>query len=124
MQITIESTNTELASGEKKHLKQHVKSLFERVRWLIDSVSISVSDANGPKGGCDKHCTVVIRGKFSKAIVVKDKKPATTQAVRQALSRANRALVKQWKRNKLAARQWRRKPSELLIADEASAPAT
>jgi len=119
MIITIEATNLELEKSEKKWIKEHVNNLFSRVSSVVDSVKISISDANGPKGGVDKQCTVVINGKVSAPIVVKDKNLSTLQALRSALQRANQVLLRKWKRKKLSPKNARRTPVKTML-DSAS----
>lgn len=104
MRVFIATQNVEINSDEKTHIRQHTYALFSRVSDMVDSIKITLVDANGPKGGVDKVCTVVVMGSASKPIVVKDKQTTGSMAVNRALQRASFAYLRNIKRTKTSRR--------------------
>ncbi len=104
MNIFIEHRQKILSREEKEDIEQHTATVFARLSHGIDSINISVTDVNGPKGGDDKQCTVVVNSQLNQPIIVNDTKASAPQAIRTALQRANHALVRKWKRQQLISR--------------------
>ncbi len=101
MKIHIQHRQNILSPEEKVDIEQHAATIFARLSHRINIINISVNDVNGPKGGEDKQCTVVINSHLTNPIVVNDTKADAPLAIRTALQRANRALLRKWKRQQL-----------------------
>jgi putative sigma-54 modulation protein len=59
---------------------------------------VTIDDVNGPKGGKDKHCRVVIYSKGMPDIVITDNQTSVMSSVNIALSRAKLSFLKKVKR--------------------------
>ncbi|WP_086933573.1 hypothetical protein [Agarilytica rhodophyticola] len=105
MKISVESTNVDLNREEKDRIEQQAQLLFSRIRNVIDTIKISLSDDNGPKGGIDKQCVVVVNGKLDAPIVIKDTQLSAQMATKNALQRANHAFLRKWKRKQLLSKK-------------------
>lgn len=98
MELTITDLNVEMTNENKKQIKQKTHKVFERFYENIQKVTLTLNDVNGPKGGDDKVCKVVIHTRGMPDIVVTDNKSVAMSAVNTALSRARSTLIKKLKR--------------------------
>lgn len=57
-----------------------------------DQVKVTLDDSNGPKGGQDKVCKILVQLPRSKTLVVKAKASTSTGALHRALRKARSAL--------------------------------
>lgn len=72
MHIEVRSRDAEMSVEMREMTAEKMKHALARFRDHITSVKVAVSDANGPKGGVDKMCRVVVRGREAWSIVVSD----------------------------------------------------
>ena len=70
----------------KAHLYNHVTAL--------NSVRIMLHDLNGPKGGVDKHCKVLISIRPSFNIIIEETDAFLEAAINRALDRAGRTVAR------------------------------
>lgn len=98
MELTITDLNVNLSSDNLTRIKQKVRRMFSKVGDGIDTIKLSLNDINGPKGGKDKHCRIVIILKGLPDIVITDNQDSVMNAVNIALSRARLTLLKKVKR--------------------------
>ncbi|WP_144392957.1 hypothetical protein [Pleionea sediminis] len=100
MYLSIQSNNITLNSLAKENIKKRARRVFSRVEDKIDKVLINVKDVNGPKGGPDKLCKVIIESTVSSTIVVTNRKQNLAAAVDLALTKACFNLTQKMKRRK------------------------
>ena len=86
-------------SGEIINQIDHRLSFaFARTRDEIESTKVIVTDINGPKGGIDKQCKVVVKPVGLKQIVVAERRANIRQAIDRCISRASHCLNRKLKR--------------------------
>lgn len=97
-------------SGKLLHyIDRRMSFVFAHTRKDIENATITLSDVNGPKGGVDKKCQIVIIPTGMKPIVVSDKQDNLRGAIDRCLFRASQCLHR-----KLRHKQMRlRKPTNL-----------
>lgn len=84
------------------YINKRISSAFKRAQDAIESTSLTISDINGPKGGIDKECTIIIKAAGMKSIVISEQQSKLHTAIDRCVSRANQTLMKQLqKRNKI-----------------------
>ncbi len=98
MELTITDLNLELSSQNVSRIKQKARRMFGSVCDSVQVMKIILDDINGPKGGKDKHCRVIIHTKGIPDIVVTDNQTSVMSAVNLALTRARTALLRKVKR--------------------------
>ncbi len=98
MQLIIQSPNVELNAIAKQNIKKRARKIFSRIEDKIDSVLINIQDINGPKGGLDKLCKVVIKSSVAPSVVVSNKKHQAAAAIDMALNKACFNLLKKIKK--------------------------
>ena len=96
----IKSANLNLQKLHRETVQRRVDSVFNRTRQAIQSLTVTLSDINGPKGGPDKQVKVKLKSDNMPLIVVIDKKSNWIAAVNSALSRVNNSFVRKLKRKK------------------------
>lgn len=82
------------------YINSRISSAFSRAEDNIESTSLTVSDINGPKGGIDKECTIIIKAAGIKSIVISEQQSKIYAAIDRCISRASQSLMKQLQRRK------------------------
>lgn len=98
MQLIIQSSNVELNAIAKQNIKKRARRIFSRIEDKVDSILINIQDINGPKGGLDKLCKVVIKSSIVPSVVVSNKKRQAAAAIDLALNKACFNLLKKIKK--------------------------
>ncbi|XPF94572.1 hypothetical protein ACM9HF_00755 [Colwellia sp. RE-S-Sl-9] len=112
MELTITELNIELNNESKLRIRQKAIRMFNKICDNIQKITVTVNDINGPKGGKDKICRVVIHAGGIPDIVVTDNQNSVSSAVNIALTRARTTLVKKLKRKQKNRPSWKEKPVE------------
>lgn len=99
MELTISTMKIDVTPDTISQIKEKTKKIFSRVRDNIMSVKLTIDDVNGPKGGVDKKCTVVVYCRGLPNIVVTNNEQSVVKAVNTALNRARNTLIKKLKRS-------------------------
>lgn len=94
MKIQVNTRHFALTKELKKYVKRRLKfalgSRFEQVR----RVEVTLSDINGPKGGEDKRCQVLLKMKGQSDVVIDDVQSHMYPAIDRAANRASQAVTK------------------------------
>lgn len=98
MRLIVKSTNLDLQAEHRELVQQRVNVVFNRTYQAIQSIHVTLSDVNGPKGGPDKQAKVSIKSDHLSEVLVVDQKSEWLAAVNSALSRANSAFMRKTKR--------------------------
>jgi putative sigma-54 modulation protein len=91
MRIGIWSANS-LTDGLRGHVRRRLVSAVGRLREHVHDVQVRLSDVNGPRGGVDKRCRLVLTAARGGIVVVQGTAPNFYQAVNAAAARAGRAV--------------------------------
>lgn len=119
MKLIIKAKKIKRNGAILQHIHQRVGFAFARSRQIVESLTITVRDINGPKGGVDKECTVLVRTNALPTIVIKEKQSRIRVAIDRAITRASHNLMQRLKRNR--AIQVRGESLRYLSPPEASA---
>jgi hypothetical protein len=98
MELTITDLNAELSTDNLSQVREKAHSLFNKFDEKIQVIKITIDDINGPKGGKDKHCKVVIYTSNMPDIIITDSQILAMSAINTALSRARLSFLKKAKR--------------------------
>ena len=71
---------------------------FARFGKDVLSVTTILDDINGPRGGVDKQCTVIVKLRKMPDVVVTVTENSLTLAINRALRRGERAMVRKVRR--------------------------
>jgi Sigma 54 modulation protein / S30EA ribosomal protein len=97
MQVLFKSRHPQ-ADALRDLAERRVRFVLRRLGWLVPRVEVQLSDLNGPRGGIDKRCQVELRGAGARPVVVAAVADDWRTALDNALARAARFLVRQWRR--------------------------
>ncbi|HSI50264.1 MAG TPA: HPF/RaiA family ribosome-associated protein [Ideonella sp.] len=97
MQVLFKSRDPQ-ADELRDVAQRRARFVFRRLGWLAPKAIVQLSDVNGPRGGIDKRCQVEIRSGVAGTVVVASVAHDWRTALDNALSRALRFLVRQWRR--------------------------
>jgi putative sigma-54 modulation protein len=98
MELTITDLKMELSTENLSHIQKKILSMFSKFCERVQVIKVTIDDVNGPKGGEDKQCRVVIYSKGIPDIVITDNQTSVMSAVNIALSRARLSFLKKVKR--------------------------
>ena len=98
------------------YINNRISSAFDRAEDNIESTLLTVSDINGPKGGIDKECTIIIKAAGIKRIVISEQQSKLLVAIDRCIARANQSLMKQLQRRKKIAKT--KMVKQMLIPQE------
>ena len=93
MKVLFECRDPQAANLRQLTLMR-VRFVLRRLIWLVPTVKVRLSDANGPRGGIDKHCRVEVQTQGRGAIIVHTRASNWREALDNALSRAARLLLR------------------------------
>lgn len=110
MELTITDLNTGLSNENLSRIRQKAQRMFSKAYESISAIKLTLRDINGPKGGKDKTCQIIIRTKGMPDIIINDKQTTVMSAVNISLSRASIALLKKVKRKQKNKPIWKEKP--------------
>jgi putative sigma-54 modulation protein len=117
MNIQVNFRNIKKSNAAIIHISDRISLAFARTQDAIQSVSIIVSDVNGPKGGIDKLCRILIKSSLLPDIVITENQAHISTAIDRCITRARQSLSRKLKRNKQPLQQ-RMKLQHLLLADD------
>lgn len=94
MQLVIKSRNIQLSKQFKGRLGSQVYSVFHRTQQLVQRITVTLSDINGPKGGMDKQCKVKVSLAGLPSVLVVTTQDSLQKAFAYAVERANDVMKK------------------------------
>jgi hypothetical protein len=100
MQIQIESSRLDEARESRATLEQRVRFVLRRLRGKVQQARISLRDINGPRGGVDKQCRLMLKTDGCGTLVVTSQARSSADALDNALKRASQSLVRLWQRKR------------------------
>jgi putative sigma-54 modulation protein len=95
MLVNIQSRHFSLSEALNKYVKTKVQIMLCRYEAKIIRVDVSLFDINGPKGGEDKCCKIVVRINGASSIVVQETAEDLYDAINTCTRRGRRAVKRQ-----------------------------
>ena len=95
MQIQIHTHQFDLTDSIKHYIEQRVAFALGWSPEGLLKIYCRLADINGPRGGIDKYCQVILRFKGKKDLVIEDVQTDLYLAIDRALDRASRSLARQ-----------------------------
>ena len=97
MQVFFTSRDAE--GGQLRDLAvRRVHFVMRRLTWLVPRASVQLADVNGPRGGVDKRCQVQFETDGGETVEITSMARDWRDALDSALARANRVLLRLWRR--------------------------
>lgn len=101
MEIVVIDRQKLLHSDAIKRTESKASAAFAKFGDNVMSIDISVQDVNGPRGGVDKECRVMVKLKRLNDFVVAVKDDSLSKAISHAISRAARSIARQLDRRSI-----------------------
>lgn len=105
MNVLIESSCSGEPQAWRQQVEQRVRSVLHRLQGQVQQARVSLRDINGPKGGVDKQCQIMLTTAGYGQLVIVSKAEDAQGALNQALQRATHSLARLWQRKRRPARQ-------------------
>ena len=107
MQINIHSKNFSLTDALRNYAKRRLSFSLTHKNQYIYKVMMRLSDINGPRGGTDKRCHLLVQLNGIPDVVVEDIQSDMYVSIDHACERASRTIVRKINRHQRLLRQAR-----------------
>jgi ribosome-associated translation inhibitor RaiA len=110
MKTEIRTSNVSLSRSLHDHIVRKLEPLGRRFDERVDAVIVRLTDVNGPRGGVDKRCRVLVRRTARPSFVVEAFSADAYEAISQAVARADERLDRLTTRRCPVRHSMRRRP--------------
>ena len=90
MRVEIKTNGIELTNGLREHTERRLGFALDRAHHDISTITVRLSDINGPRGGADKRCQIQIPLPYHLGVVIEETDSALYVAIDRAASRAEK----------------------------------
>ena len=118
MQIAIRTSHLSLQPEQRQQIERRASFALARLSAVIKRVEVSLADTNGPRGGVDKRCRVLVHLDGGATAFVEDRDSDLVTLIDRTMDRAGRAAHKRVDLATLGRRVVR--PHRLLLATSES----
>jgi len=120
MRFSVSGDHVEVSPSLREYVDRRLHFAFGRFGQAIDHVSVRVGDINGPRGGVDKHCQIVVKlwASGSNPVTVEDSSQDLQAAVARASDRAGRSVARAIERRRSKRTYQRRRMSTAIVETE------
>ncbi|MEZ6073654.1 MAG: HPF/RaiA family ribosome-associated protein [Pirellulales bacterium] len=94
MNVKIVDRNATLSGDLEQLAERRVQFALSRFEAKTQSVLLVLEDVNGPRGGSDKSCRVVVRMKAGDTVVIRHQGADVASCLTRAIDRASRTLAR------------------------------
>lgn len=116
MRVDIKTNGIDLTNGLREHTERRLEFALDRAHHDISSVTVRLSDINGPRGGFDKRCQIQIPLPHHRGVVIEETDADLYVAIDRAASRAGNTLGRQLSRRRNLALGRMPQPIKHLLA--------
>jgi ribosome-associated translation inhibitor RaiA len=100
MKMQIVTKNLTVSDSHKDRIERRLYFALGRFSTGIVSVEILLQDENGPRGGVDKRCRIIVRLRASDDVIVEGRGQETTSLIDRTAARAGRAVSRSFNSRK------------------------
>lgn len=94
MNLRILAKNVTLSRPAKDRLERRLYFALGRFLHRIKSVDVTLRDDNGPRGGVDKCCRILVKSRGAKDVVVEGRGDRLSALIDRTADRAGRAVAR------------------------------
>ena len=94
MKIEIQASNFKMNWGLRRFIRRRLDLAVGPLYPKINSIQVHLSDTNGPRGGADKRCRVLIGLPNSRDVLIEDTRGNIYSAIRRAAERARQSVLR------------------------------
>ncbi len=92
MQVEVAFSGIDSPNMIRYHFVDRVQRSFEKFRKHVQTIRVHVEDVNGPKGGIDKQCRLVLQLRSIPQIVIQDRDSSLCNLLDRVTDRATHSL--------------------------------
>ncbi len=118
MNISIQARGFDLTEAIREHTRKRLQFALGWANHEVRSISVCLSDVNGPRGGNDKRCRIQIPIAGSPDVVIEDAESDLYLAINRAADRTERTMARRLAR--LRGHQRERISARVPVIDEQS----
>lgn len=100
MRVNIQARNVEISESLRAHVTRRLLFALGRFGRRIQRVSVKFEDANGARGGLDKHCHVDVCLRPSKRLRIEDLDSDLFVVIDRVADRAARSVARALERER------------------------
>lgn len=100
MLLYIHGKNVPITPPLRAFVERKIRFALDRVAHRIATVRVRFDDINGPRGGIDKRCVIVVTGERGWAARAEQVAPDTLAALAAATDRLERLVARQHRRRR------------------------
>lgn len=108
MRLEIRQRNAKITDGLHRYVEERLHLALGRFARHIQRVRVYLRDVNGPRGGLDKKCRIVVELPLRARVVVTGIDRLLSAAIAQTANRAGLALKRHLQRGRASRRPPRR----------------
>jgi hypothetical protein len=112
MRLQFRSKNFRLHDAIREEMERRIRFALGRFVGRISAVIVGLADLNGPRGGMDKQCRLVVRLRPAGKVTIEETQSDVSAAVALAADRAGWNVGRELKRQRDA--RYDRRPREML----------
>jgi len=101
MDICVNNKQKQLAEETVHKVTDRISTAFYKFGDNIISVELTAEDVNGPRGGIDKECRLLVRLKKMENVIVTVREESHSKAISRAIDRAQRSVTRKVQRRML-----------------------
>ncbi len=96
MRLSVSGDRVDVGPRLREYIDRHLYFALGRFGPAIDRVNVRVMDTNGPRGGVDKRCRIVVKlqAAGSTSIAVDDDDESLHAAIARATARVGRTVAR------------------------------
>lgn len=98
MNINIQARGFDLTEGIREHTRKRLQFALGWANHEVRSITVYLSDVNGPRGGNDKRCRIQIPIAGSRDVVIEDAEDDLYVAINRAAERTERTMARRLER--------------------------
>ena len=92
MRLYVRCKNVRVTEDQQEHIRLRLASGLGRRAHRIQDVTASLADVNGPKGGVDMQCRLVVRLRPKGKVTIEETDSNLLAAISRAADRAGHAV--------------------------------
>jgi len=101
MSITITDRNGVLDGSSRDLVERRLKFALARFGSKIGKIAVNLCDENGPRGGVDKMCRIVVKVHRARDVVIIDRDADIKISISRAAERVGRAVARSIERTQV-----------------------
>ncbi len=100
MQISITGRQVEFSQDTATAMERRLHYALSRFDHAIGGVTVRITDINGPRGGHDKECLIVVRLRQGGEVMVQGNGSDSMSVLNQCADRVSRAVARELDRRR------------------------